>query len=573
MLKNALKNLSDAKGFRAACLIGLGLLTLLLRIWAAGPAYPCPGDGGHFIQYGIEYAQDPTTMSTYWSQGMIWLVAQFVGSESMILFSLQDVNVVLGSLLVLLIAILTYRLFGFAVAVLAGFLGAVNPVLVRYAVNSYSETPFMFFVMAGLLIFCWSRKINSWAAIPVGLSLGLAGVFKSLDAFVWVALLTVLVVIWKQGRVSKKLCYVGLLFVFFVVGVFPVLSLTHERSGHWGLGSKGPINFALGPDWKNSKVVYGLKGLSREQYATAELEGVPNSREILDRIIQVEKDGVVLYMLKHPVFTAKRLIGNGVHAFRIYSGFLFMKGFRAGTVMVGLFVLALFLTVVWFETDYWSWVPILLLFVFVTTAICLNFVHERLILECLPLLIILLSRGLYIATKKMSSLGQSIMVMGCALYCLTMASYGGEVYRDEFIYWRYENLAQVGRKLSSLTLPDDTIMCYGPHLMLHTLPENPLRAVTMPYGSPARVAAYADKTGCSMISISSAWRAHWPITKVFDGEPLPGWKRLAEFTCEGDDQYMIPQEQIWVYVKDNDNRDAIPPQTFSRKPIRKIIAQ
>ena len=80
-----------------------------VRWVAAREAYPVPGDGGHFVQYGEALAHGHAKLSTYWSQGMVLAAA---GAERVGLDpkrTLQGISFVAGMLVVLLFGGITGR--------------------------------------------------------------------------------------------------------------------------------------------------------------------------------------------------------------------------------------------------------------------------------------------------------------------------------------------------------------------------------------------------------------------------------------------------------------------------------
>lgn len=546
----------------------------VIRLWVAVLAYPYPGDGGHFVQHGIEYASgNESALSLYWSQGMTWLASRYNGIPIFAHRGLQYSNVAFGTLTVLIMGLIAWRLYrDFRTVLLCSLLGACSPILVQYSTNSYSEMAFTAFASTAFLLLVWDRRCSLIAAAVAGLSLGIAGNFKALDAAVWSVVALAVILVWTEGILSRRFLSCIVLVTLLVAGLYPVLHLTRERTGSWGLGSKSTINFVMGPEWTNSKVTSSLGGNS--EFILESYKNTPDElriRQALDRNDEVKQKGMVLYMLTNPEYMARRVVSNGIRAFRIYSEMLFMKGFRMGTWLLACITLLALSVVASREKALAANFPLIAFIFGVTGAICLMFVHERLLVPMLPIILIIAGRFVQVLVSSMAKgrrwLGYAVVL----IYLGMMGVYATNAHRNEFIYWRYENLAQIGRVLQSLTSEEDYILEFGPHLALSALPRYPLRTSTMLYGDARQVGEQADQVGATLIGVSDQWRAHWPIAEVFEGRLPKGWRVLAIFLCEGDPRYGIPNEHEMILVREADARKSLGTVRIPRRPNRSII--
>lgn len=486
--------------------------------WIAGnEAYPTPGDGAHFVQYGVAMAHGFAKLNTYWSQAMVVAAAgaECIGVDSRRV--LQGISFLSGLALVLLFAGIAFRItkskrWGLA----AGLWAATNPTLTLYSVTGYSEMGYMAF-LAGAVYVALVEQADWKRDAIAGVLLGIGGYFKGLDA----AVAAIAFGAWRLwGNAGKRWDWKRALVVPVVAfGVLsPLCVYTFSETGQFTPGSKGESNFLLGAGWKDSKVVYAAEGLKTRSYAES-FRDLP-----------------------------RQMVVNMHDVFRVANAQFFSRGLRLGTIWFGMLAAA----VAWGllgrgDKAFCGGGGLLVLLVGMQVGLMsLAFVHDRILTPTLPWLALLGLLGIREWVNRRKQMGQTFVVMVFALYCMVNAIYSAQVWQAG----RHGHVTQVAKELALLGMKEeDVVMHYGPQLSIETHHENPLRTVEVPYGSIEDVGRIAEEKGVRFAAISDTWRGHWPIARIFDPtvDAPDDWVLRKELVFDADEKRGAPAERIRIY--------------------------
>lgn len=514
--------------FVSAAIACIGILALVIRWWAAIKAYPCSGDAGHFVQYGVALAHGvPGSLSTYWSQMMIIFayLAETLGMDPR--YAMQYVSMVSGTIVVIVSALIAWRVTRHTVMMLitAG-LCAVNPVLVQHSVTGYSEMPYLACMLLGVYVGIKQDRHPIMRAILAGSLIGVAGYFKGLDAAVAAVSMGLYLFIARKNSLPVGFAHASVISVTAFIVLLPLCIYTYQQSGKFMPGSKGG-NLALGLDWKDSKIVYA-----------ADPELAKKKTKSTSEIIR---------ML--PV----RIARNIPDIYRIFNKQLFIKGFRMGTIWFGLICILWLYHVFRFERSL-MWLPLCML-IFQLMLLSLVFVHSRLLVPSLIWIIFIVGAFLKIIWGRCDVFRRYVMGVLIGVFMVVNAVYSFSAYQMEFCFWRYPHIIATAEKLKNIAKDDDVIMTYGPHVAVEFYEHNPRLTVEMPYGTLEEVEAIAQKHGVQYIIVSDTFRSHWPISQVFEASSeLPeNWKIVETLRFDGDPAgYRYPSEQIMILRRTSD---------------------
>jgi hypothetical protein len=520
---------ATAKVRVGACIVLL-LLAAGIRIRAASDAYPVPGDGGHFVQYGLELAHgNPEGMSTYWSQAMIALACFAVKLGWEPAAFLRGVCVAAGSMVPLLALFLAHACFRrWQVGLVAGLLLAANPAAVHYSITGYSEMPFVALALGGALVVVQAAP---WKAL-IGYALfGAAAYFKGTDA----SLVAAAAAAWQflvgtPGGIARRIGYSAAGLAVFMAVILPLCLFTLDRSGAFAPGNKG-LNLAFGDAWSDSKAVYAVEKPweERQRY--------------------LEEQGTLAFMIAYRGELAARGARNTAQAIRLVNDQFFAGPLRVGPIwFVALFLVGALLA--WREHRLGTWLFPLLIAAVPTALIVLCLVHDRLLFwatVCLALVLadtaVMLGQAL--CRDKWTALA-GVMVL--ALFTVKSAQLATHAWEREWFHWRYAHMHEAGIRARSFGSEEDVLMAQGPHMALAFYRERPMRTVELPYGTIDDVAQAAANQSATIIVVSDQARPHWPITGLFRGEPAPAeWRLLDELRFPGDEDRGRPEEKYRIY--------------------------
>ena len=501
--------------------IALIIITPGIRLIAAKNAYPVPGDAGHFVQHGVALAHGiPGAMSPYWSQGMTLIAA---GAERAGLDprrALQATAMISGIAFVYLFSGLIWRLTRSPpCALLGGFWAAVNSTLIHYSIVGYSEMPYIMLLTAGAYASLMFMGKTQWLWTS-GVLLGGGGYFKGLDAAVAaIALATFHFITSNRSGVRRMALALEIPLVSFLI-LIPLCTFTYMETGTFAPGNKGRINFALGKDWADSKIVYAAEG--------AKLEDRPIN-EILHQI-------------------PNRIAHNVAQTCRLFNEQIFYRGLRIGTIWFGLLAAGTFWVLIYCR-DRRTLLPVLLLAPQLM-LLWIVFVHSRIIVPTVPwvmLLAILAGHDLIAKGSRVKNFVLSIAIF----YLCVNTVYAPKAYLSEYVGWRYENVMKCAGILKKMGTEADVVMNYGPHLAIEFNKTNPLNTVEVPYGNIEQVEDVAKGRRVRWIIISDQIYPHWPITRLFSvGAAAPtNWCLRQELSFPACEALGRPAEKCRIYER------------------------
>lgn len=502
--------------------VGVLAVAFAVRWVAAREAYPVPGDGGHFVQWGVALAHGHAKLNTYWSQGMVLAAA---GAERLGVDpkrTLQGISFVAGMLVVLLFGGITGRLAkSGGWGLVGGLWAATNLTMVKYSIEGYSEMAYMALLMGAVYVALggmpgWKRDLAA------GVLLGLGGWFKGLDA----AVAACAYALWRwawggRWRWDWRLAAVVPTVAFVVL--LPLCAYTYSETGQFAPGSKGGGNFLLGLDWKDSKVVYAAEPVETRTYAEA-FRALP-----------------------------RQVVGNVHDMFRLANEQLFTRGVRMGTIWFTLLGAALAVSLGKGRggadgCNRWM-LPVSLMGCQLA-LMSLAFVHDRILAPTLPWVVLAGLLGVEQWFGRRGGSGRGAVLCVFTAYCAVFASYSLHASRTESAWWRYGRIKRVGECLLGLGMDErDVVMHYGPQLSIETHHGNPLLMAEVPFGSIEEVGKVAAEKGVRFAAISDTWRGHWPIAAVAAGEASPpaGWRLRKTLVFEEEEETGAPGERISIF--------------------------
>ncbi len=502
--------------------VGVLAVAFAVRWIAAREAYPVPGDGGHFVQWGVALAHGHAKLSTYWSQGMVLAAA---GAERLGMDpkrTLQGISFVAGMLVVLLFGGITGRVAKSAGWGLAGGLwAATNLTMVKYSIEGYSEMAYMAFLMGAVYVAVGGKP--GWKRdLAAGALLGLGGWFKGLDAAVAACAFALWRWIWGgRKRWDWRLAAVVPTVAFVVL--LPLCAYTYSETGQFAPGAKGGSNFLLGLDWKNSKVVYAAKPAEPRTYAEA-FRALPG-----------------------------QVVGNVHDMFRLANEQLFTRGVRLGTIWFTLLGAVLLVSLGkrgGHTVDCSRWMLPVSLIGCQLALMALAFVHDRIFTPTLPWVVLMGVLGAKRWLDWRGGGGRWSVLIVFVMYCAIFGTYSLHASRTESVWWRYDRVKKAAEFILSLGMDErDVVMHYGPQLSIETHRGNPLLTVEVPFGSIDEVEKVAAEKGVRFAAISDTWRGHWPIAAVAGGGAPPpiGWSLRNTLVFDPDEETGAPEERIAIY--------------------------
>ncbi len=533
----------DERPARIAGVVLVGVLALVLRLAAAADAYPVPGDGAHFVQFGTELAAgNPRGLSEYLSPAMVGTAALARKMGWAPAYVLQYAAVVFGTAAVVGAMLLAGALFRkWNRAVVVGLLAATNPSLVQYSISGFSEMPYVGLSVWGVLGFWTWLSTERGRVVPLLLgfaALGLGAYYKGPDASLLAAITLVFgaVHLLRQGRARRMVPLAGAAAVFAAV-ILPLCLFTYHRSGQFMPGTKGD-NLYVGDSWDDSKLWYATVPVSE-------------SPQLAERYRYFMDHGPAKFIWKFRSELAASWVRHVAQSVRLLSDQLFCGPFRMGPGwLVLLLALAAAMAVHQKQFSPW-WLPLCLSGITIA-AISLCLVHDRLMIPSFVFLLLIVSDAiLRLAESAGSRAVRAVAIAGFAAFLLKYALLSLDAERREWAYWRYPNMQAVGQALRNLGAEEDILMAQGPHIAIEFYTNHPCRFLELPCAERREMEEYARARNVTLIVVSDKARPHWPIARLFDGEPAPdGWRLLTTLSFPGDEAAGVPAESYRVYRSD-----------------------
>jgi 4-amino-4-deoxy-L-arabinose transferase-like glycosyltransferase len=276
-------------------------------------------DTGHYPDTSIARPGTPTALNPPGYPHLLGLTYEYVGRS---LTTGRALGVVLGTVTVLLLALIAWRLWGPAAGAIAGFLGAVYPPLVLVNASLISETLFVPLLLGVvLLLVAWRRAGGSaaWAmAAAAGVLCGLA----ALTRFVGVLLaVVVLVWIWRQGLTARRRLAMSALVVLAASATIAPWTLRNARAFHsfvpiateGGAAAVGTYN----PDSAHSGSSYALW---RPAWQISRYRGVFNDGLDEAQLDRRWRSDALHYARQHPTYTLAVASLNSLRMFGLGPG-------------------------------------------------------------------------------------------------------------------------------------------------------------------------------------------------------------------------------------------------------------
>ncbi|UCF79224.1 MAG: glycosyltransferase family 39 protein [Candidatus Eiseniibacteriota bacterium] len=176
---------------------------------------------------------------------------------------LRLLSIFSGALLVLPCVLLARRLWGRRVAIFAGHMVALHPILILFSTQAMTETFYSLLVVSSLLLLFVHMKSGTWSSLVLaGILLGLAYQTRQ-EAQFFIALALVVLLLGRggagirralKGRIQRAV----VMAVISVVLVLPYFLLLHQKTGHWTTGAKAPVTLSSRLVWED--------GLERERF-------------------------------------------------------------------------------------------------------------------------------------------------------------------------------------------------------------------------------------------------------------------------------------------------------------------
>lgn len=220
------------------------------------------------------------------------------------------VVVIFGSLLLLPAWFLARDIAGPRAALLTAALLAVMPLMVDYSSRIYSESVYVFFLLAALAA-GW-RLLDgggwTWGALA-GLSLGLAYLANPSAVFYFAALVILtLAVAAKKKRWRRLLPALALFTVLFVVMALPYLLFLHDELGRWTYSGKAAGNIQAAA----AGLTHGTPGWEREMLSLNDdgelrILAIRDQSDPLRALISQPRQGLKIFIEQSWLFCSREL--------------------------------------------------------------------------------------------------------------------------------------------------------------------------------------------------------------------------------------------------------------------------
>lgn len=523
--------------FPAMSLVWLAVLGFawVLRMSAAGLAYPAQGDASHFVQHGVRMAETGAGLSGYWSLAPQFLACWAYRAGWDPSSVLQISTVLFGVLLVLGVMCLASALALPAwIAVLVGLVAASNPILVESSVGGLSETPYMALVVLAYAGIEWALGRGRFVgAVVGGIAWGLALYYRPFEAALGGIVLAIYLAVLHVSRIRR----LGVARLAIAAGAMLVVGapflVISSRQGALAAGHSKLVNLAFRDHGLDSKAARSLPRPGGTQ--------TPLQEEI-DRL---RTEGTVRYLWNSRAEILRKAPGNLVQAGRWLNGYVFSGAFSMGMAFFVLFNVWLSFCIA--RSPKWPGVLLPLLHVVAASlALCLSFVHPRWIIQFIPIYLILVGFGLYASAGDHRSRAIPAFVL-VILFVAQNASWAVLRQRDN---WMPLNVLSVGHTLRSMLEPDDVVMCFGPELAVQSNPSKPWNYVEMPYATLDEVEAFADEENVAWVVLSDRQFAHYPVQCVFAGcEPPATWLLAKEYRFGRETRWGAETECYRIYKR------------------------
>jgi len=525
---------SREKGILLVYLL-IGVVALGLRIYLAGIAYPAQLDVPAIIAQGIMWAQGhPEGLGNIYPEIPV-LTSAFayrLGLDPA--ETLQWLNVIYGTMVVVMTMVLALRLFGrHSIAWLAGGLTATIDGLLSFSVNSMPETGFGMCLMGACAIMAGPIRgsLTSPLALCIGYAcLGLGMYFRPVETLVSLATVTGWLILchiknWKKACLqilAGLVCAVGILLPYYIK--------------------------ANSAEVSEDRVAFNIKSIA---FGDLAYDGKqihdPDRQDWKDGMTQEVLDlGLPRWLWEHRGDVSKRYFKNLLRCARSYSEYIFTGAFRIGNAWFIMLLVLISCSAIFGENRRQN-LFLALMLLSLPAGVSLGYVFNRYLLAYLPFLVIMISAfvanspALWGSTAKRIFWTMVLLAMMTQTSAITIRGH-----RDQ--QWSWDNLREVAQILKSIVPVEKRIITPQDTFMIEFDIDHPLRWKKFPYSEPDRFEKYAAARNVSHIVLCSTQKSHYPINAVFDGQPPPpNWtlvwekKFLREHTVWGtqEEEYRI----------------------------------
>jgi 4-amino-4-deoxy-L-arabinose transferase-like glycosyltransferase len=328
-MRDATKNINDMRHL----LLILGIAFLARFLWAAFvPVIPVSDSYDYhtfalnLVQHGV-YGWNPKEPTAYWPPGTSAAYALIYSIFGAGQWAIKCFNLALGILIVFLTVELATRWFNQVVAIIAGLLVGLWPVLIEFTTIIASEMLFTAVLLSVLLLFdeiCSREKDFRFLAIGLGALIGFASLLRS-PALLLPALLALVFYVQKR-TIIPSLKLISITTVLMLIVILPWSARNYALFGEpVVISTSGGVNLWIG----NNPTVAGLSGSYRDPPAWRPGEShnptetgiyqepsdlYPGMNEAqIDRFLGKE---AIAYIMQAP---ATFMIRTVVRAFRFYE--------------------------------------------------------------------------------------------------------------------------------------------------------------------------------------------------------------------------------------------------------------
>lgn len=542
-----MKLFEDGRG-RSWAFWGLCAWGLLVRVFAAGKAFPASGDASHFVLHGKAFtALGFEAISGYWSILPQYLSAWAVELGASAQWTLQTTTVLFGVALVGAVYALALELTGKrAVALSAGLLIATNPVLTASSVSGLSETPHMALATWALVLaFRGARKRKAAWFVAAALAGGVDLYYRPYDLALYLfgAFPFVLWRLRGAGRWRGAVLVVCGLLVGGMASV-PFFVITAKKSAG-SAGSSKLVNLAFRKDGLSAQAMYAAKGIRAEESSL--------NREIRE----LQDAGVARYIWAHRGEMARDFFPNFVKGVRHLDEHAFAGMFRMGMFWFAL--LGMLCAWAMFRQGLGG----VALYAMVATgvvfsALSIGFVHPRWIMQCLPFYALLAGGGFaWLAERAPAGLCRNLLWTCLLSGALLNGRWAVARLDDE---WKDRNLFAAASRLRERVAENEKLMCFRPELAALFYQTNTLAWLTIPYGEVGEVFEWAELQHVDCLVLNDSVFPHFPIHGIErhpDTLP-PGWREIDRFEFAKDTRFGPETNVFRVYRRagaSRENRD------------------
>jgi len=511
----------------------IGSVALGLRVYLAGIAYPAQLDVPAIIAQGIMWAQGhPEGMGSIYPEIPVLVSAYAYRLGLNPAEILQSLNVIYGTMVVLLTMIFAQRLFGrHSIAWIAGGLTTTIDGLLSFSVNSMPETGFGMCLMGACAIMAGPIRGSLTSPVVMGIGyafLGIGMYFRPVETLVSLTAVTGWLFLCHLSHWKKAVLHIsaGLLFAVVILAPYYLKAKSAEAS--------------------EDRIAFNIKSIAFGDLAY-------DGKQIHDPDRQVWKDemtqevldlGLHRWLWEHRAEVSKRYLKNLLRCARSYSEYIFTNAFRLGNAWFVMLLVLMGCSAVIGENRRNN-IFLALMLVSLPAGVSLGYVFNRYLLAYLPFLVIMISAFVVNSPVLWGSTSKRVLWTIVLLSMMTQSS-AVTIHGHKDQQWSWDNLRDIAQTLKGMVPADKRIIAPQDTFMIEFDPDNPLRCKKFPYSEPDRFENYAANRNVSHIVLCSTQKSNYPMNAVFDGQPPPpNWTMILERKYQREHPVWGPQEEIY----------------------------